>query len=81
MAAYWLSLPDEWGDHVTHVIKVVGAYHVGIGLDLTGGRSYVAKEASGYPELVAAIQRVTTADNLRKVSGENWLRVIGAVMS
>lgn len=73
--------PDEWGDHVTHVIKVVGADHVGIGLDLTGGRSCVVKDASGYPQLVTAIQRVTTADNLRKISGENWLRVIGAVMS
>ena len=63
------------------MIKVVGADHVGIGLDLTGGGSCVVKDASGYPELVAAIQRITTADNLRKVSGENWLRVIGAVMS
>ena len=73
--------PDEWGNHVAHVIKVVGAEHVGIGLDLSGGRSCVLKDASGYPELVAAIRRVTTPENLRKISGENWLRVIGAVMS
>jgi membrane dipeptidase len=70
---------------VAHVIKVVGADHVdiGIGLDLSGGRSCLFKDASGYPELVAAIQRITTPENLRKISGENWLRlrVIGAGMS
>ena len=41
--------PDDWAAHVHHVIESVGADHVGIGLDLVGGRSCVRPDADGYP--------------------------------
>lgn len=70
--------PDEWAAQVDHVIRTVGAEHVGIGLDLVGGRSAVPKDAGGYPDLVAALNRIATPENVRKITGENWLRVLDA---
>lgn len=67
---------DEWAQHVDHVIKSAGPDHVAIGLDMTAGRSGVPMNAGGYGELVAALKRVTTAQNVRKITGENWLRVL-----
>jgi membrane dipeptidase len=75
-AAPLVPTADEWAAQVDHVIKLVGPDHVGIGLDMFGGRSGVPKDASGYPLLVDAIGRVTTLKNVGKVTGENWLRVL-----
>ena len=84
-AGNWKELPelvpliptaDEWAEHVDYVIKLVGADHVAIGLDMAGGRSGAPKNASGYPELVAALDRITTPANVKKIAGENWLRVL-----
>jgi membrane dipeptidase len=78
-AAAAVPTPDEWAEQIRHVIGLVGAEHVGIGLDMFGGRSHVPQDASGYPLLVEAISRVTTPKNVEKVIGENWLRVIEQV--
>lgn len=67
---------DEWAEQVDYVIKAVGADHVGIGLDMVGGRSSVPQNAGGYADLLAAIKRVTTPENVRKITGENWFRVL-----
>jgi len=67
---------DEWAAQVDHVIKTVGADHVAFGLDAVGGRSAVPRDASGYGDLVAALNKVTTPENVRKITGENWLRVL-----
>ena len=67
---------DEWAEQVDYVIKTVGPDHVAIGLDMAGGRSSVPQDAGGYPALVAAIRRVTTPENARKINGENWFRVL-----
>ena len=75
-AAALVPTEDDWAAQVDHVIKTVGADHVGIGLDLVGGRSAVPKNAGGYPGLVAALNRITTPANVRKICGENWLRVL-----
>ena len=81
----WKELPeaeavvptaDEWAAQVDHVIKTVGADHVAFGLDAVGGRSAVPRDASGYGDLVAALNKVTTPENVRKITGENWLRVL-----
>ena len=71
-----MPLAQEWAEQVDYVIKTVGAEHVGIGLDLVGGRSAIPSEPSGYRELVAALNRITTPDNVRKITGENWFRVL-----
>jgi len=67
---------DEWAEQVDHVIKLVGADHVGLGLDAVAGRSAVPRDASGYRDLVAALNRITTPENVRKITGENWFRVL-----
>jgi membrane dipeptidase len=78
-AAAAVPTPDEWAQQVDHVISLVGPEHVGIGLDMFGGRSGVPADASGYPLLVEAIGRVTTPKNVELVIGENWLRVLEQV--
>jgi len=75
-AAAVVPTPDEWAQQVDHVIRLVGPEHVGIGLDMFGGRSGVPADASGYPLLVDAIGRVTSRRNVDLVIGENWLRVL-----
>ena len=72
---------DEWAEQVDYVIKLVGADHVGIGLDMTGGRSGVLRDPSGYPDLLKALNRVTTPANVKKIAGENWLRVLDDIFS
>jgi len=67
---------EEWAEQVDYVIKAVGADNVAIGLDMVGGRSAVPKDASGYPDLIAALNRITTPANVRKIAGENWFRVL-----
>src|SRR5713101_583569 len=74
-AAAAVPTPDEWAQQVDHVISLVGPEHVGIGLDMFGGRSGVPQDASGYPLLVEAVGRVTSRKNVELVTGENWLRV------
>jgi len=67
---------DEWAEQVDYVIKTVGADHVAIGLDMAGGRSSVPQNAGGYADILAAIKRVTSPENARKIAGENWFRVL-----
>jgi membrane dipeptidase len=43
---------------------------------MTAGRSGVPANAGGYGELVAALKRITSSQNVRKIAGENWLRVL-----
>ena len=61
---------------VDYVIKTVGPDHVAIGLDLVGGRSAVPQNAGGYPEIFAVLRKITTPENVRKIAGENWFRVL-----
>jgi membrane dipeptidase len=67
---------DEWAEHVDYVIKAVGADHVAIGLDIAGGRSSVPRNAAGYGDLLAALNKITTPANVKKITGENWFRVL-----
>jgi membrane dipeptidase len=85
--ANWKEIPelvpliptaDEWAQHVDYVIKLVGADHVAIGLDMAGGRSSVPRNPAGYGEIVAALNRITTPANVKKITGENWFRVLDA---
>jgi membrane dipeptidase len=78
-AAAAVPTADEWAQQVDHVIHLVGPEHVGIGLDMFGGRSGVPANASGYPLLVDAIGRVTARKNVELITGENWLRVLEQV--
>lgn len=66
----------EWAAHAAYVIRTVGPEHAAIGLDLAGPRPAVPGNASGYPDLLAALGQVTTEQNVQAIAGENWLRVL-----
>ena len=34
-----------------------------------------------YPDLVAALKRITSPENVRKITGENWFRVLDQAKS
>jgi membrane dipeptidase len=75
----FLPTADEWAQHVNYVIQLVGADHVAIGLDMVPGRTGVLPDATHYPDLIAALGRVTTVENIRKIAGENYMRVLAQV--
>jgi len=70
-------------DHVEHVVAVAGVDHVGLGSDFDGVGDTLPtglKDVSGYPNLVAELMRRDWNDeDIRKVLGENLLRVWSAV--
>ena len=76
----FVATADIWASHVRHVVQTVGPEHVGIGLDLVGGRSCVPHDASGYPQLLDALASCVDRQTLTRVAAENWLRVLTDVL-
>jgi membrane dipeptidase len=70
---------DDVLDHFDHVVELVGIDHVGIGSDYDGvGDSLPTglKDVSAYPNLVEGLlQRGYSEEDIRKILGENLLRV------
>jgi membrane dipeptidase len=70
-------------DHIDHAVKLGGVDHVGLGSDFDGvgdGLPIGLKDVSGYPALLAELlRRGYSDDDLRKICGENTLRVWEAV--
>lgn len=65
---------DEWAEHVEKAVRLIGAEHVGIGLDLFQGRSHLKEwDATGYHLLAEALQKRNIP---KSVLGENWMRVL-----
>ncbi|HEV2148470.1 MAG TPA: dipeptidase [Longimicrobiaceae bacterium] len=67
-------------DHIEHVRRVAGVDHVGIGGDFDGISEVVVglEDVSTYPALFAELARRGWSDaELRKLAGENALRVLG----
>jgi membrane dipeptidase len=66
-------------DHFDHVVALVGVDHVGVGSDYEGvGDSLPIglKDVSSYPNLVGGLlKRGYSDDDIRKILGENLLRV------
>ena len=66
-------------DHIDHVRQVAGVDHVGIGSDLDGITETVVglEDVSTFPTLLAELARRGWTDaELRKLAGENVLRVL-----
>jgi len=66
-------------DHIDHVRQVAGVDHVGIGSDLDGITETVVglEDVSTFPTLLAELARRGWTDaQLRKLAGENVLRVL-----
>ena len=74
-----LATVEEWVDQVDYAVKLVGDNPVGIGTDLNGFGSAGALrdfDATGYPRLTEAmVARGYSPARVRKILGENWLRV------
>ncbi len=80
---YPFATLDDVLDHFDHVVALVGIDHVGIGSDYDGvGDSLPTglKDVSSYPNLIEGLlQRGYGEDDVRKILGENLLRVWTAV--
>ncbi|MBT0670904.1 membrane dipeptidase [Novosphingobium profundi] len=72
---------SQIADHVDHIVKRIGADHVGLGGDFDGGSVGVAgmPDVSAYPALFTELARrgYSQAD-LEKISSRNMLRVLKA---
>jgi membrane dipeptidase len=71
---------SDVADHIVHIAKVAGVDHVGIGSDFDGVGNSLPKgleDVSTYPALLAELMRRGWSDeDVRKVAGENILRVM-----
>ena len=71
-------------DHVDHIVRVVGIDHVGLGSDFDGfgGSPPVGLEdVSCTPNITARLlERGYRSEDVHKILGGNWLRVIKQVM-
>ena len=68
-------------DHIDHIARVAGPDHVGLGADYDGVPDLPVglENVSTYPALFAELaRRGWTDENLRKLAGENYLRVLKA---
>jgi membrane dipeptidase len=65
-------------DHIDHVVKLVGAEHVGLGSDFDGASMPDGMEdASKLPKITEALMRKGyTDEDIRKILGGNLLRVM-----
>jgi membrane dipeptidase len=67
---------DKLINHVDHIAQLVGSDHVGIGSDFDGGGTLV-KDATDFPAFTEAfLGRGFTEADVRKILGENHLRVL-----
>lgn len=68
-------------DHIDHVVKLVGADHVGLGSDFDGAdMPYGMEDVTGLPKITEALlQRGYSESDIQKILGGNILRVMKAV--
>jgi membrane dipeptidase len=68
-------------DHIDHAVKVAGIDHVGLGSDFDGANMpYGMEDASKLPQITEALlQKGYSESDVRKILGENTLRLMGEV--
>ena len=74
----------EWTaiiDHIDHAVKIAGIDHVGLGSDFDGANMpYGMEDASKLPKITdALLKRGYSEGDVKKILGENTLRVMGDV--
>ena len=70
---------DRLLDHIDHIVEVAGIDHVGIGSDFDGGGTLLS-DAREMPQITFALAaRGYSDDEIRKILGENHLRLIKEV--
>jgi membrane dipeptidase len=68
-------------DHIDHIAKVAGIDHVGLGADFDGANDFPegARDVSMLPNITyELLKRGYTEQDVRKILGENFLRVFAA---
>jgi membrane dipeptidase len=73
---------EDVADHIDHAVKIAGINHVGIGSDFDGiaATANGLEDVSKMPALVAVLLRRGYVENdLKKILGENHLRVVREV--
>jgi membrane dipeptidase len=77
------SAEEVAADHIEHVARVAGIDHVGLGSDFACGSLVMPadlKDVAQFPNLTVELRRRGWSDEaLRKVLGENILRVLAEV--
>ncbi|MCB8963460.1 MAG: membrane dipeptidase [Bacteroidales bacterium] len=70
-------------DHIDHIVKVAGIDHVGIGTDFDGGGGVKGCEDASkmYNITVELLRRGYSDSDIKKIWGENFLRVFRAVQA
>lgn len=68
-------------EHIDHAVKLVGADHVGLGSDFDGGSMPEGmKDVTGLPQITEALLRKGYSEkDIRKILGENTVRLLGEV--
>jgi membrane dipeptidase len=68
-------------EHIDHAVKLVGADHVGLGSDFDGANMpFGMEDATKLPQITEALLRKDySEDDIRKILGENTLRVMAEV--
>ena len=68
-------------DHIDHAVKLIGADHVGLGSDFDGGSMPAGMEdCSQLPKITEALlQKGYSEADIRKILGENTLRLMAEV--
>ena len=68
-------------EHIDHAVKVAGVDHVGLGSDFDGANMpYGMEDASKLPKITdALLKRGYSEDDVKKILGENTLRVMNEV--
>ena len=71
---------EDWATQVDYIVSLAGPDHVGLGLDLMSGGNWLKDvDASSYPRLTEALlEKGYSAGVMRKILGENWLRLLDA---
>jgi membrane dipeptidase len=69
---------DDYITTVDYLVNLIGADHVGIGLDLMWGTFWLRDfDATCYPKLTEALlAKGYSSETIQKILGENWLRVL-----
>jgi membrane dipeptidase len=66
-------------DHIDHMVKLVGADHVGLGADYDGAESYPQglEDVSKYPLITdALLDRGYSKNEVKKILGTNFIRLL-----
>jgi membrane dipeptidase len=75
---------DRFMEHVEHMIRIIGADHVGMGLDFDGWtetHGVALRDCTWIPAVTAALlERGYSRSDIAAVMGGNWLRVIEEVV-